>query len=80
MKKKVPFSVSCLSSEALLIKVDRGVADITRIKPLVESARFTLRVLTFKGTDNERVMWCWGAKNNQEYGKNMDIKVNKRKV
>lgn len=56
MKKKLPFSVSGLSSEALSIEVDRGVADITRIKPPVESVRFKLRILTFTGTDKERGM------------------------
>lgn len=53
---KLPVSASDMSSEVLLAKVDRGVADITRIKPPIESMRFKLRSLTFIGTDKERVM------------------------
>lgn len=56
MRMKLPVSVSDMSSEVLLTKVDRGVAEITRIKPPIESMRFKLRSLTFIGTDKERVM------------------------
>ena len=55
-RMKLPVSVSDMSIEVLLTKVDRGVADITRIKPPIESMRFKLRSLTLIGTDRERVM------------------------
>lgn len=55
-RMKLPVSVSDMSIEVLLTKVDRGVAGITRIKPPIESMRFKLRSLTLIGTDRERVM------------------------
>lgn len=53
---KLPASAADISSEVLLARVERGVADITRIKPPIESMRFKLRSLTFIGTDKERVI------------------------
>lgn len=45
-----------ISGEASSFVVDRWTADITRIKPPDESVCLKLLVLTFTGTENERVI------------------------